>query len=58
VKVLITCKIGTEFSCCDFHEKIKSSRDFLKKVGYCLQKRMIGLGACVNQKMLEYCFVS
>ena len=40
VKALITCKINTDFSWCDFYEKIKSSRDFLKKV---LQSNMIGL---------------
>jgi len=31
VKPLITCRI-TDYFCCDFYEKIKSSEDFLKKV--------------------------
>jgi len=34
VKTLITCKIATDFSCCDFYEKIKSNKDFLKKILY------------------------
>jgi len=32
VKALITCKINTDCSCCDFYDKIKSNKDFLKKV--------------------------
>jgi len=32
VKALITSKINTYFSCCDFYEKIKSNKDFMKKV--------------------------
>ena len=32
VKALITCKINTDFSWCDFYEKIQSNKDFLKKV--------------------------
>jgi len=32
VKPLITCKINTDFCCCDFSEKLKSSKDLLKKV--------------------------
>jgi len=29
---LFTGKINTDFSPCDFYEKIKSNKDFLKKV--------------------------
>jgi len=32
VKALITSKFNTDFSCCDFYEKMKSNKDFLKKV--------------------------
>ena len=32
---------NTDFSCCDLYEKIKSNKDFVKKV-YSLQKNMIG----------------
>jgi len=32
VKALDTCKINTDFSCCDFSEKIRSNKVFLKKV--------------------------
>jgi len=32
VKALTICKINTDFSCSDFYEKIKSNKDFLKKV--------------------------
>jgi len=32
VIALITSKINTDFSPCDFYEKIKSNKDFLKKV--------------------------
>jgi len=32
VKALITIKIKTVFSSCDFYEKTKSNIDFLKKV--------------------------
>ena len=32
VKALITCRSNTDFSCCDFYEKIISNKDFLKKV--------------------------
>jgi len=32
VKALITSKINTDFSSCDFYEKIKSNKDFFKKV--------------------------
>jgi len=32
VKALITSKINTDFSSSDFYEKIKSNKDFLKKV--------------------------
>jgi len=32
VKALITSKINTDFSSCDFYKKIKSNKDFLKKV--------------------------
>ena len=28
----LTSKIDTDFSSCDFYEKIKSNKDFLKKV--------------------------
>ena len=31
MKPFITCKIA-DFFCCDFYEKIISSKDFLKKV--------------------------
>jgi len=31
VQALITCKINTDFSWCDFYEKIQSNKD-LKKV--------------------------
>jgi len=31
VKALITSKINTDFSSCDFYEKKKSNKDFLKK---------------------------
>jgi len=42
VKALITSKINTDFSCCDFHEKIESNKNFLKNVLSTLQKSMIG----------------
>jgi len=32
VKALITCKINTVFSSCDFYEKTNSNKVFLKKV--------------------------
>jgi len=32
VKALVPCKIDTDFSCCDFYEKIKSNNDILKKI--------------------------
>jgi len=32
VKALITSKMNIDFSSCDFYEKIKSNKDFLKKV--------------------------
>ena len=32
VKALITSKINTIISSCDFYEKIKSNNDFVKKV--------------------------
>ena len=32
MKPLITSKINTDFSSCDFYDKIKSNKDFLKKV--------------------------
>ena len=32
MKALITSKINTDFSSCDFYEKIKSNEDFLQKV--------------------------
>ena len=32
VKALITCKINSNLSCCDFYEKVKSNKNFLKKV--------------------------
>jgi len=32
VEALITCKINTDFSCCDFQENITSNKDVLKKV--------------------------
>jgi len=34
VNALITCKIKSDFSFCDFYEKIKSNKDFLKKLLY------------------------
>jgi len=43
MKALISSKIYTDFSSCDFYEKIKSNEDFLKKVlSTCLQKSMNG----------------
>jgi len=32
VTALITCKYNPDFSCCDFNGKLKSNKDFLKKV--------------------------
>jgi len=32
VTALITSKINADFSSCDFYEKIKSNKDFLKKM--------------------------
>ena len=32
VKALITCKINSNLSCCNFYEKVKSNKNFLKKV--------------------------
>jgi len=32
VKALIACKINTDFSCCDFYEKMNSNKDILKKI--------------------------
>ena len=32
VKAPMSCKINTNLSCCDFYEKIKSNKDFLKEV--------------------------
>jgi len=32
VKSVVTCKINTDFFCCDCYEKIKSSKDLLKTV--------------------------
>jgi len=32
VTTLITCKYNPDFSCCDFNGKLKSNKDFLKKV--------------------------
>jgi len=40
MKGLITYQLNTDFSWCDFYEKIQSNKDFLKH--YCLQKNMIG----------------
>jgi len=40
VKAYITSKINNVISWCDFYEKIKSNKDFVKK--YCPQKSIIG----------------
>jgi len=37
VKALITCKTNSNLSCCDFYEKVKSNKTFLKKV-LCTEK--------------------
>jgi len=55
VKALITSKINTDISSRDFYEKIKSNKDFLKKVFVYLYRK-VGLAEYANLQML--CFVS
>jgi len=51
VKSLITYRI-TDYFCCNFYDKIKSSKDFLKKV---LFTKKYDLGECGKLQMLEHC---
>jgi len=57
VKALTICKINTDFSCSDFHEKIKSIKDFLKKVLSTLQKCVIGRMCIFTNAYTLFCFL-
>jgi len=54
----ITCKINTDFSCCDIYEKIKSNRDFLKKVLSTEKNDWIGRMCQLKMAWISFCLLT